>query len=161
MIVDKNLFRQTLGQFATGITIVSTKVDERCFGFTANSFTSVSMVPPIVLFCVKKESTFVEHLSLSKKFSVSVLADDHREISNLFADPSVESEVRYQMVSPEMSPLGNPIIAECLTWIDCTLMDVLLAGDHYICTGAVVHMCEEQNEKSPLIYFKGHYNTLA
>ncbi|MFT6810817.1 MAG: 3-hydroxy-9,10-secoandrosta-1,3,5(10)-triene-9,17-dione monooxygenase reductase component [Saprospiraceae bacterium] len=149
-----------MGQFATGITVVSTQVDDQPYGFTANSFASVSMEPPMILCCIKNESSFIEQLKIAKKFTVSILTVDQQDISNLFANPHIESNERFKLHKSKVSPLGNPIISNCLTWIDCELSELYQAGDHQICIGLVRHMSVEHKDDDPLLYYSGSYHRL-
>ncbi len=149
-----------MGQFATGITVVSTQVGDQSYGFTANSFASVSMDPPMILCCIKNESSFIEQLKIAKKFAVSILSVEQQDVSNLFANPNIESNERFNLHQCEESPLGNPIISECLTWIDCELSELYQAGDHQICIGIVRHMGVEEENYDPLLYYSGSYRRL-
>jgi len=149
-----------MGRFATGITVVSTQVGNHSFGFTANSFASVSMEPPMVLCCIQNESSFIEQLKIAEKFAISILTRDQQEVSNLFANPNIDSQERFNIHAADVSPLGNPIISNCLTWIDCELSDLYQAGDHQICLGVVRHMHLDTREKEPLLYYDGAYRTI-
>lgn len=149
-----------MGQFATGITVVSTKLSEQAFGFTANSFASVSMEPPMVLCCIKNESSFLRPLKQTKKFSVSILSIDQQDVSNLFANPNIDSQERFKPSNTDITPLGNPIIKDCLTWMDCDLVDLYPAGDHQICVGLVRGMKPEVVQKNPILYYDGSYRSL-
>jgi len=149
-----------MGRFATGITVVSTQVENQSFGFTANSFASVSMEPPMVLCCIQNESSFIEQLKIAEKFAISILTKDQQEVSNLFANPNIDSQERFNIHTANVSPLGNPIIADCLTWIDCELSDLYQAGDHQICIGRVRYMHSEVSERDPLLYYGGAYRTI-
>ena len=149
-----------MGRFATGITIVSTQVNGRSYGFTANSFASVSLEPPMILCCIQNESSFIDHLKTTKKFAISILNDEQIDTSNLFANPCIDSIERFSIQEHEMSPLGNPIIFNSLTWIDCQLSELYKVGDHHVCIGTVHHMSTKAINGNPLLYYSGGYRKL-
>ena len=159
-MVQKSEYRKTLGTFTTGVTIITTVVNGEKYGFTANSFTSVSLEPPLVLFCVKKEATFVEALSKAEVFGINILSDQQEALSNRFANPALVNDERFDGIQLTDNPNGCPKIEGCIAFLDCTQYQVTEAGDHLIVMGQVESF-ERMNHGKPLLYFGGGYRTLS
>lgn len=147
------LFRQALGTFATGVTVV-TAIDEqgRPRGFTANSFTSVSLDPPLILVCIASGSAGHAVFTNSNTFCVNVLAEDQQNLSTLFASPGDD---RFSEIEWRPSHNGNPIIDGAITNFECDRHNIVDAGDHVILIGKVSSY--EASGRSPLIYCSGSY----
>ena len=147
------LFRQALGTFATGVTVV-TAIDEqgRPRGFTANSFTSVSLDPPLILVCIASGSAGHTVFTNSKTFCVNVLAEDQQDLSTLFASPGDD---RFSEIEWHPGNNGNPIIDGAITNFECDRHNIVDAGDHVILVGKVSGY--EASGRSPLIYCSGSY----
>ena len=147
------LFRQALGTFATGVTVV-TAIDEqgRPRGLTANSFTSVSLDPPLILVCIASGSAGHTVFTNSKTFCVNVLAEDQQNLSTLFASPGDD---RFSEIEWHPGNNGNPIIDGAITNFECDRHNIVDAGDHVILVGKVSGY--EASGRSPLIYCSGSY----
>ena len=147
------LFRQALGTFATGVTVV-TAIDEQGNprGFTANSFSSVSLDPPLILICLASGAASCPVFTNSKRFCVNVLGEDQQDIAALFASPSDD---RFEKVAWRPCNGGSPIIKGAISWFGCERHNVIEAGDHVIVVGKVVEY--ESSSRSPLIYCSGSY----
>ena len=147
------LFRQALGTFATGVTVV-TAIDEqgRPRGFTANSFTSVSLDPPLILVCIASGSAGHAVFTNSNTFCVNVLAEDQQNLSTLFASPGDD---RFSEIEWHPGNNGNPIIDGAITNFECDRHNIVDAGDHVILVGKVSSY--EASGRSPLIYCSGSY----
>ena len=155
--IDIKQFRNTLGSFMTGVTVVTTKTrDGNLKGFTANSFTSVSLDPPLVLVCLANSSLNYDDFTENDSFAVNILAEDQRSLSNTFASPV---EDRFADISVNTKVTGSPIIANSLAYLDCELHDTSVAGDHVILIGRVVDF--DSTDANPLGYFKGSYVELG
>lgn len=155
---DPRQFRDTLGHYASGVTIVSGYAGGEPVGFTCQSFSSVSLDPPLVSFSVMKESTTYPRIAASGTFAVNVLAHDQDGISSQFARRGTDKWAGIRW-SPTSS--GNPIIAETLMWVDCEMWAEYEAGDHLIVLGRVLALSPpEWHREEPLLYFKGAYRTL-
>ncbi len=146
-------FRQALGTFATGVTVATT-IDEQGNprGFTANSFSSVSLDPPLILICLASDAAGCPIFTNSKRFCVNVLAEDQQDISALFASPSDD---RFENVAWRPCNGGTPIIDGAISWFGCERHDVIEAGDHVVLVGKVVEY--GTSSRSPLIYCSGSY----
>ena len=159
-MIHKSEYRKTLGTFTTGVTIITTQSEGSYYGFTANSFTSVSLDPPLVLFCVNKEATFAEVVTKSKYFGINILTAEQEALSNKFANPALVNNKRFEGVDYTISDMGCPIISGCLAYLDCSQFSISEAGTHYVVMGTVEHF-ERYRQESPLIYYGGGYRKLS
>jgi len=157
MAVDKREFRNALGQFATGVTIITTMTEDgEPIGLTANSFSSVSLDPPLVLFCLDRNSYSFAHFEKSSHFVVNVLASDQEAISNHFAKPS---EDKFRDVSFAVCGVGCPAFEGSLAVFECETQDIHEAGDHIILIGHVLSF-NSDSTRDPLLYFRGKYRAV-
>jgi len=145
--------RQALGTFATGVTVATTiDTDGNPRGFTANSFTSVSLEPPLILICLANEAVGCQVFTSADRFCVNVLAEDQQHISAVFASPA---EDRFEGVEWHAGNNGCPVIDGAISWFECERFNVIDAGDHTILIGRVTEY--ETSSRSPLIYCGGSY----
>lgn len=161
--IEPLCFRKALGHYASGITVSSSRVDDEPVGFTCQSFYSVSMNPPLISFSVMSSSGCYPKIRQAGRFLVNILSAEQEQLSNQFARRGTD---KWQGVDWELSPLGNPLIAGSLHWLDCEIHAVHPAGDHLIVIGEVKafggHAGEQDEEASqPLLYFKGEYRNLG
>ena len=155
---DPRVFRDTLGHYASGITIISGIDEEGPIGFTCQSFYSVSTEPPLVSFSVMTNSTTYPRVRETGKFAVNVLAHDQHTVSNQFARKGTD---KWAGVSWNPTVAGNPVIADTLMWLDCDIWAEHEAGDHHIVIGRVNEMSPASwHKEEPLLYFKGQYRHL-
>ena len=157
---DTKEYRKTLGTFATGVTIITTHDEGEDFGFTANSFTSVSLDPPLVLFCIKEDATFISGVSKSEVFGVNILSNLQEHLSNKFANPALLNDQRYADTESTLSNLKCPKIRGALAYLDCKMIDMTKSGDHSIVIGQVISF-ERQGDGNPLLYYGGGYRSLS
>jgi len=156
MSLDPAVFRRAMGQFATGITVVTGRDPEgRPFGLTVNSFTSVSLEPPLVLFCLANRSELNAALGLTKRYAVSILSEEHEDLSNRFAKPGADRFAGLEMVEGEH---GLPLVPGALAWLECRVTDVHPGGDHAIYVGEVLRI--EVRPGRPLLYHASAYRRL-
>lgn len=149
-------FRAALGQFVTGVTVVTTRTgDDSPVGITINSFTSVSLDPPMVLFCLDARSRYLTAFREAGCFAVHVLGADQREWSVRFADKGD----RWDGVGSVAWDTGAPIIEGCLAVFECTLEAVHDGGDHQILVGKVVRLSGGDNRR-PLAFHLGRYTAV-
>lgn len=154
---DRTAFRRALGTFLTGVTVVATRQDDgEPRGFTANSFTSVSLDPPLVLVCIAKTAASFDTFTAAPSFSVNVLAESQKDVSGLFASKAPDKFARAHWHT-ELT--GSPIIDGSAAWFDCRRHDVIEAGDHVILIGEVVGF--DQARRNPLGYCLGNYVTFG
>lgn len=154
---DSARFRQVLGHFPTGVTVVAAMHEGAPVGMAIGSFFSVSLEPPLVGFCVGSSSSTWPKLRDAGQFCVSVLGGDQEEISRRFASKEAD---KFAGLAWDRSPLGSPRLGGALAWIDCRTADVHAGGDHEIVVGAV-HDLAVEGEGHPLLFFRGGYSQLA
>jgi len=156
---DTKEYRKTLGTFATGVTIITTRHDGEDYGFTANSFTSVSLEPPLVLFCIKEDATFIKGLEGAKVFGVNILGADQTDLSNKFANPALLNDERFADTPAKSSAIGCPQISSSIAYLDCNLKEMMKSGDHFIVIGEVQSF-ERVEDAQPLLYYSGGYRSI-
>jgi len=153
--IDPRTFRHVLGQFCTGITIITTAHDDSPVGFACQSFAALSLDPPLVLFCPTKVSRSWLAIEASGKFCVNVLHESQKDVSARFG--SRESD-KFAGIAWHPSPLGSPVLDGTLAHIDCTVASVHDGGDHFVVFGAVHSMSEPPTTKPrPLLFYRGEY----
>lgn len=151
-------FRDTLGHFASGITVI-TSSDPEPLGFTCQSFYSVSIDPPLVSFSVMRTSTTYPRIRATGRFAVNVLAHDQHDVSNQFARRGAD---KWAGVGWAPSRAGNPILDGALMWADCELWAEHEAGDHLIVVGRVLGFAHhDAGEREPLLFFRGGYRRIG
>jgi flavin-dependent trigonelline monooxygenase, reductase component len=134
-IEDPRALRDAFGAFLTGVTVVTTTDAEGVpVGFTANSFTSVSLDPPLLLVCLARTSRNFDTLTAAKGFAVNVLSQGQKDISNIFARPA---EDRFAGIEWSRGPHGSPVLPEVAAWFDCAMHRIVEGGDHVIMIGKV------------------------
>jgi flavin reductase (DIM6/NTAB) family NADH-FMN oxidoreductase RutF len=154
-------FRRALGQFATGVTVVTVEsTPGHVHGMTANSFTSVSLEPPLISVCVAEQAHLLPLLKGKRLFGINVLKEDQQKLSEFFAiarQPTAEEEnmdVRFFWTSQNI-----PLMENVLCQISCRLHSTHLAGDHTIVVGEVLSAALYPGR--PLLFFRGDYTQLA
>lgn len=157
--IEPSSFREALGHYASGITVITSHSDEEPIGFTCQSFYSVSVNPPLVSFSVMCNSASYPKIRQAGRFAVNILSGGQIGISNQFARRGTD---KWHGVEWQESPLGNPIIAGSLHWLDCEIHAEHVAGDHVIVIGEVKALnLREAVATQPLLYFKGQYCNLV
>jgi len=156
-VAKARLFRDVLGRFASGVTVVTTTSNGEPVGMTCQSFSSVSLDPPLVLFIPAKSSRSWPLIQRSGKFCVNFLAADQAELSNTMASRGADKfgEVKW---TPS-AQTGSPILEGSLAHVDCTIQTVHEAGDHYVVIGRVVDLNTDELDADPLLFFQGKYRT--
>jgi flavin reductase (DIM6/NTAB) family NADH-FMN oxidoreductase RutF len=158
--MEQSFFRQICGNFATGVTVISSqKEDGTQTGFTANSFTSVSLDPALVLFCLNKEAQSASFFSIGAAVGISILTDQQTELSNRFANPKITAVERFKQVAL-LSQASAPILANCMAWMEGVVESKIDGGDHWIFISRITQGAIEKPDSSPLLYALGNYNTL-
>lgn len=151
--IDQSRYRQALGHFATGVTVVATVHEDIPSGLCVNSFTSVSLDPPLVAFCVARHSTSWSRIRTARRFCVNILAEDQEEVSRLFATPGAD---RFRGIGWRLSSWGSPLLTGVLAWVDCTLEAENDAGDHVLVIGRVRDIGVGEKGR-PLVFYRGGY----
>lgn len=151
---DSRAFRRALGNFATGVTVVTAAgASGRKVGVTANSFNSVSLEPALILWSIDKRSTSHEVFEEASHFAVNILAADQIELSNNFARPKDD---RFAGIDYQQGAGGAPLLADCSARFQCEKYQQLDGGDHWILVGKVVAF--DDFGRSPLLYHQGAYS---
>jgi len=149
--------RTAFGAFATGVTVVTTRDGAgRPVGMTVNSFSAVSLSPPLVLWCVQRDVPPGEVFATAEHYAVHVLEAGQRALSDRFADPA-KMAVRFEGIAVEAGLAGLPLIAGCPTRLQCAVVQRLDAGDHLVLIGQVLAI--EHRAAAPLIFHGGRYLT--
>lgn len=156
-IIDPRTLRDAFGAFMTGVTIVTTTgTDGEPVGFTANSFASVSLDPPLLLVCLARTSRNFENFTKAGGFAVNILAEQQKDLSNTFARPV---EDRFANIDWKSGPHGSPVLGGVAAWFDCSIHSVVDAGDHVILMGRIEAF--ENAGTNGLGYARGGYFTPA
>lgn len=154
-------FRQVLGVFATGVTLVTTRTPGPAYGMTANAFSSLSLEPPLVLVCASRTAQGREWIESNRAFAVNILALDQEELSTFFASSNrPRDSVAFRHFPYKKGPSGSPILDGVAGFIDCELESSHEAGDHVILIGKVLALgCDP--DAPPLLFHGGGYRRLA
>ncbi|MFD4368965.1 3-hydroxy-9,10-secoandrosta-1,3,5(10)-triene-9,17-dione monooxygenase reductase subunit [Rhodococcus sp. NPDC058521] len=151
--IDGKQFRAVLGQFCTGVTIITTVDDGEPVGFACQSFAALSLDPPLVLFCPTKQSRSWAAIERSGTFCVNVLAEEQQSTCARFGSREPD---KFAGIDWTPSPLGSPIFDGSLAHIDCTVESVHDGGDHWVVFGRVSSLGEIKEER-PLLFYRGQY----
>jgi flavin reductase (DIM6/NTAB) family NADH-FMN oxidoreductase RutF len=155
--IDPDLFRQLLGRFATGVTVLTTRdAQGSAVGMTASSLASVSLVPPLVSVCVDVSADMHRALSSSGDFVINILAAHQEDLSRRFAAESPEE--RFRGIDWRETPSGLVVLAGVLAHIECERFADFPLGDHTLFVGRVTGGASQEGE--PLLYFRGTYGAL-
>ena len=150
--INKGNFKETLSTFATGITVVATNHNSILYGKTINSFSSLSLSPPLVLFSLDKKSSKLNIFKNSKTISINILSKNQEFISNNFAKTNPDwNKIEYENLKN-----GYPIIKNCVSNLYCKIIDKTKKGDHIIFICKVLQVLNN-NKLKPLIYINSNY----
>jgi flavin reductase (DIM6/NTAB) family NADH-FMN oxidoreductase RutF len=159
-MISSDQFRQVMGNFATGVTVVTT-VDGKGkpYGLTVSAFTSVSLDPVQVLVCLDNRLSGFEHFQTARKFGVSILSENQEDLSRMFAKKDSERPASIYFEGT----LGIPLLRDALATLECATAATYPGGDHTIFLGEVqaAEVREAKQGANPLLYFRGRYQRLA
>jgi 3-hydroxy-9,10-secoandrosta-1,3,5(10)-triene-9,17-dione monooxygenase reductase component len=156
---DEASFRQVLARFATGVVVVTGATEHGPAGLTCQSFSSLSLDPPLVLLSTARSSKTWPRIEAAGRFAVNVLGDDQRELSERFA---VSGGDKFDGIGWRTGALGNPLLDGAIAHLECDVHAVHGGGDHVIVVGRVRGLeAPGLEERTPLIYFRSEYRTLA
>jgi flavin reductase len=154
-------FRATVGCFATGVTVVTTRGEEHGYGMTANAFSSLSLDPPLVLVCVIGQSDGSEHIQRNGCFAVNILSQEQEPISRYFASRDrPRGRDAFRDVPHRLGASGSPILEGAIGYLDCRLHETHPAGDHEIFIGEVLELSVSPDGQ-PLVFHGGQYKLVA
>ncbi|MBA2952594.1 flavin reductase [Nocardioides sp. MAH-18] len=157
-VAQARLFRDVLGRFASGVTVVAGVSNGEPVGMTCQSFSSVSLDPPLVLFIPAKSSRAWPLIQRSGRFCVNFLAADQADLSNIMASRGTDkfADVKWTP-APET---GSPMLEGALAHLDCAIHAVHEAGDHYVVIGRVLDLvADADSDADPLLFYRGQYRT--
>lgn len=151
---DPRIFRKTLGCFATGVTVVTAQAEGHRVGVTANSFTSLSLDPPLILWNLVKTSSSYPVFEAASHFAVNILAQGQVDLSNRFARPGPDKFAGLELVEGQG---GCLLLPETCATLQCVRERILDGGDHWILIGRVTAF--ESSDHAPLLYHRGAYSS--
>ena len=154
---DPQRFRQALGHFATGVTVIAGLDGAEPVGFACQAFAALSLDPPLVLCCPAKTSGSWQRLARTGRFCANVLTAEQRELARRFG---VSGPDKFAGVSWSPDPSGLPILAGVLTWASCTIETMYEAGDHYVVIGRVTCL-GDSTAGNPLLFYRGRFTLSA
>ncbi len=159
--MDQRLFRDVLGRYATGVAIATaaTPQDKLRVGLTINSLSSVSLDPPLVLFCLDTRSQTLPIFEKAKGFAINLLRADQQELSRVFAQRGQGDDRWLNLPTTTSAHTDAPLITDCLAQIDCSLEAIYAGGDHMIIVGRVESLWAAE-EGQPLLYWRSAYRKL-
>jgi 3-hydroxy-9,10-secoandrosta-1,3,5(10)-triene-9,17-dione monooxygenase reductase component len=152
---DPERYRQVLGHFCTGITIITGVDDGAPVGFSCQSFAALSLEPPLVLFCPARTSTTWPKIERAQFFCANILSAEQRNLASLFGRSNPD---RFDGVGWAPNTAGSPVIHDVLTWAGCKVEAVHPAGDHFIVIGRVLEL-GDCGPGRPLLFYRGRYGT--
>ena len=150
--INSQNFKKTLSKFATGITVIATSKNSILYGKTINSFSSLSLSPPLILFSIDIKSSKLKIFKNTKFISINVLSNKQKFISDNFAKNNPDwKDIEYQLLEN-----GSPIIKNCISNLNCKIQDKIKKGDHIIFICKILQVINNDKLK-PLIYFDSKY----
>ena len=151
--MDNHKFRNAMGKFATGVTVITTEHEGEIHGMTANAFMSVSLNPKLIVVSVGEKAQMLNKISESKKFAVNILSENQQELSMMFAGQMKEKKkINFDRLA------GQPIINFTVAQIACEVVNTHVEGDHTLFIGKVIDINIGDDE--PLLFFEGQYRAI-
>lgn len=157
--VDPQRFREVLGHFASGVTVVTAVTDDGPVGFTCQAFTSLSLDPPLVALAPGKQSTSWPRIAAAGAFCVNILAAEQAELCRGFAVSATQQADKFAGVTWTAAASGSPVLDGVHAWVDCRLLAVHQAGDHELVLGRVLDLGTGEGE--PLVFHRGRFGRLV
>ena len=154
---DSGKYRQVLGHFTTGVTVITAAGDAGPVGLAVGSFSSVSLDPPLVGFFADKGSTSWPKIETTGSFCVNILGEHQEDVCRRFASKEPD---KFAGLGWKPAGSGSPLIDDVIGWIDCDIDQVVEAGDHYLVLGAVRELAVG-HDGPPLLFFRGGYGRFA
>lgn len=151
--IDAAHYRNVLGHFPTGVTVITAMNDARAVGMAIGSFSSVSLDPPLVLFCPQKSSSSWPLIEASGAFCANILTAEQEDVCRVMAS---KSDDKFAGIGYRAGVSGSPVLSDVLGFIDCTIERVHDEGDHLVVIGRVLEL-DAANEGLPLVFYRGGY----
>ena len=157
MTVNRDELRKTLGRFATGVTVITVAEDQRqVHGMTANSFTSVSLEPPLILVCIDERARTLPLVHTQQRFGINVLSHDQQALAEYFAKTTLDHDSAQQLNARfAFPPRGTPLLEPCLAQLECFVVSSQPAGDHTILLAEVEEAIVREGR--PLLFYASRY----
>ncbi len=152
-------FRDVLGRFATGVTVVTAFEGGVPVGFTCQAFASLSLEPPMIVLAPSKTSTSWPRMIEAGAFCVNILTDEQQSLSEAFAIRGADKTDKFEGIPWHVGSAGTPVLDGSLAWVECALEDVHDAGDHELVTGRVLEL--GVGEGNPLVFYRSAYGTFG
>ncbi len=160
MVVSSQIFKDLLAQWASGVAIVTTRVDGNIHGMTITSFTSVSVEPPLILICTFRGTRTRDLIARGQRFAVNILTEEQQELARRFAGQRPPAESPFTGVTWTHGRVGCPLLEGCAAYLECTVKSMYEAGTHTIFIGQVeTGYCRETAR--PLIYWNRDFRGLT
>ena len=160
MSIDPKELRNTMGKFATGVTVVTADNAGARRGMTANAFSSLSLDPPLALVCIDNKASFLGVIQGAKKFAINFLAEDQKSTSDWFAGKGRDAEDQFADIAHEAGENGAPVITGALATLECETHEELSGGDHTIVLGRVTRIITGDALREPLLFYAGAYRKM-
>lgn len=157
MSISPGTFKHAMAQLASGVTVITMRADGEDYGFTATSFTSLSLDPMLVLVCIMQNQRSHDLLLKAGHYGVTFLEASQKELGLRFASPLAEQ--RFAGLSVVRAQTGAPLLPDAVAWLDCRVQDIFPGGDHSIVVGEVVAAAVSATAKAPLLYFDRRWGT--
>ena len=154
--IDRGRFREVLGHFASGVTVITAIEEGAPVGFTCQSFFSLSLDPPLVCFAAAKSSTSWPRIAEAGSFCVNILEERQESICRVFAESGVD---KFAGISWTPGATGAPVLDGVLAFADCALEQIVDAGDHELVTGRVVEL--GAGPGAPLLFYRGGFGSIS
>ncbi|MFC4557254.1 flavin reductase family protein [Virgibacillus kekensis] len=151
--MDTRFFRNAIGKFATGISVVSTEYNGEVMGMTVNAFMSVSLNPRLIAISIDEKARMYDKLKETGKFGISILKDSQKDLSMIFAK-QMDKDREVQFVELD----GNPVLEDSIVTLSCYVKETAKAGDHMIFIAEVTDI--EMKDGEPVLYYGGQYRNL-
>lgn len=154
--IDAKDFRQTIGMFATGVTVLVAEADGKRHGMTANAVSSLSLEPMLILVCLGKNAKMYDFVKKAGRFSMNILAADQEPISNHFAGVKSDNEPEFSFARWH----DTLLLKGCVASLCCSVYDILEGGDHWIVIGEVQALHQSDQAHRPLLVYCGQYRNI-
>ena len=155
--INSREFRNVMGLFATGVTVLAVEIEGEIYGMTANAITSVSLEPLLILVCVQKEAHMAAYLQQVRQFSMNILNETRDDLSNYFAGIWADPTPPEFAFEPWVC---GPRLTCAIGALACRIEQFIEGGDHWIVIGAVVDLYQAESPATPLLYYRGQYRKL-
>ncbi|MCL5274067.1 MAG: flavin reductase family protein [Chloroflexi bacterium] len=159
-MVTADSFRQVMRQWASTVTIVTTRFNDEIYGLTATAFSSLSIQPPTVSVSIYRKTHTHPLIESSGIFCVNFLAPDMTHISDRFAGRHPDED-RFHGLAHHNEATGAPVLNDAIAFLDCRVVEALVTGDHTIFIGRVEAATVQKPDQSPLLYYMGSYHTVC